>query len=153
MMDCGRGIPDGRDCNNAQGSRPPQVASSCLTVCTFWNRFCIKKWPVTSTSQVRSSYRPLGGARRDPGLVWSRATMTIENIRERSSVIRQFVTLSFVVLRPPLPAVFNGSLQAESSKRIYSTVHVKVRQVCLETIYCGCDVAAIIPTGFMESRS
>ena len=49
-------------------------------------------------SQGLSSYRPLGRAKRDPGLVWSRATMTIENIREGSSVIRQFVALSFVAL-------------------------------------------------------
>ena len=47
-----------------------------------------------------SSYR-LGRARRDPGWVWSRATFTIENIREGSSVIRPFVGLSFVALRPP----------------------------------------------------
>ena len=57
--------------------------------------------------------------------------MTIENIREGSSVIRQFVELSFVALRPPLPAMFNGSLRAENSNSIYSTVYVKVRQVCL----------------------
>ena len=86
-------------------------------------------------------------------MVWSRATMTIENIREGSSVIRQFVALSFVALRPPLPAMFNGSLQAESSNSIYSTVYVKVRQVCLETIYRGRDVVAVIPIGFMESQS
>ena len=48
-------------------------------------------------SQGLSSYR-LGRARRDPGLVWSRATVTIENIREGSSVIRPFVALSFVAL-------------------------------------------------------
>ena len=48
-------------------------------------------------SQGLSSYR-LGQARRDRGLVWSRATVTIENIREGSSVIRQFVALSFVAL-------------------------------------------------------
>ena len=38
-------------------------------------------------------------ARRDPGLVWSRATLTIENIREGSSVIRQFVALRPTLLR------------------------------------------------------
>ena len=47
--------------------------------------------------QGLSSYR-LGRARRDPGLIWSRATVGIENIREGSSVIRQFVALSFVAL-------------------------------------------------------
>ena len=79
--------------------------------------------------------------------------MTIENIREGSSVIKQFVALSFVALRPQLPAMFNGSLRAESSKSIYSTVYVKVRQVSLETIYRGRDVVAVVPIGFMESRS
>ena len=66
--------------------------------------------------------------------------MTTENIREGSSVIRQFVALSFVVLRPPLPAMFNRSLRAESLNSIYSTSYVKVKQVCLETIYRGRDL-------------
>ena len=86
-------------------------------------------------------------------MVWSRATMTIENIREGSSVIRQMVALSFVELRPTLPAMFNSSLRAESSNSIYSTAHVKVWQVCLETIYRGRDVVTIIRIGFIESRS
>ena len=73
--------------------------------------------------QGLSSYRPLGRARRDPGLVWSRATLTIENIREGSSVIRQFVALSFVMLRPPLTAMFNKSLRAEISNSNYSGVY------------------------------
>ena len=47
-------------------------------------------------------------ARRDPDLVWPRATLTIENIREGSSVIRQFVAL-----RPTLTAMFNNSLRAD----------------------------------------
>ena len=45
-------IPEGRDWKNAQGSRPLQVASSSLTVCTFSKRFCIKVacilWSVVS---------------------------------------------------------------------------------------------------------
>ena len=81
-------------------------------------------------------------------MVWSHATLTIVNIRVGSSVIRQFVELL-----PPLPAMFNGSLQAESSNSIHSTLYVKVRQVCLETIYRGCDVVAVVPIEFMESRS
>ena len=62
--------------------------------------------PTQPRSQGLSSYRPLGRARRDPGLVWSRATLTIENIREGSAVIRQFVALSFVALRPTLRIVY-----------------------------------------------
>ena len=42
MMGCGRGISEGRDWKNAQGSRPLQVASSSLTVCTFSKTFCIR---------------------------------------------------------------------------------------------------------------
>ena len=57
-------------------------------------------------SQGLSSNRPLRRARRDPGLVWSRTTLTIENIREGSSVVWQFVALSFVALRPTLTIAF-----------------------------------------------
>ena len=64
-------------------------------------------------SQGLSSNRPLRRARRDPGLVWSRATLTIENIREGSSVVWQFVALIFVALRPTLTAMFNNSLRAD----------------------------------------
>ena len=60
---------------------------------------------------------------------------------------------SLVALRPPLPAMFNGSLRSESSNSIHSTVYVKVRQIYLETIYGGRDVVAVIPIGFMERRS
>ena len=38
-------------------------------------------------SQGLSSYRPLEREKKDPGRVWSRATWTVENIREGSSVI------------------------------------------------------------------
>ena len=60
------------------------------------NRTIIKVLEFQLRSQGLSSYCSLGRSRRDPGLVWSRATMTLENIREGSSVIRQFVALSFV---------------------------------------------------------
>ena len=91
--------------------------------------------------------------RRDPGLVWSGATLTIENIREGSSVIRQFVALSFVALRPTLTAMFNNSLRADRiSNSIYSGVYLKGLQVCLETICRGRDNVAVVPIGFMESR-
>ena len=42
-------------------------------------------------SQGLSSYRPIERVRRDPGTRWSHATLTIKNIREGSSVIRQLV--------------------------------------------------------------
>ena len=47
-------------------------------------------------SQGLSSYRPIERARRDPGTGWSRVTLTIENLREGCSVIRQLVALGFV---------------------------------------------------------
>ena len=63
--------------------------------------------------QDLSSYRPLRRATRDPGSRWSRAALSIENIREGSSVIRQFVALSVAeyhaVLRLTLPAMFNST--------------------------------------------
>ena len=47
-------------------------------------------------SQGLLSYRFPKRARRDPGTRWSSATLTIENISEGSSVVRQLVALSFV---------------------------------------------------------
>jgi len=81
-------------------------------------------------SQGLSSYRPLERAKRDPGWVWSCAYLTIENTREGSSLIEQFVMLCFVefkvrreahsiALRPisdchcPRSTLFPGSLIGE----------------------------------------
>ena len=47
----------------------------------------------------------------------------------------------------------NNSLRAEISNSIYSGVYLKLRQVCLETIYRGREVVAVVPIGNMESRS
>ena len=44
------------------------------------------------------------------------------------------------------------SLQTEISNIIYSSVYLRLSQVCLETIYRGRDVVAVVPIGFMESR-
>ena len=41
-------------------------------------------------------------ARRDPGRVWSRASVTIENTREGSSLNKEFVALSFVEFKARL---------------------------------------------------
>ena len=102
-------------------------------------------------SQGLSSYR-LGRARRDPGLVWSRATVTIENIREGSSVIRQFVALSCrAVTSPPSHAMLKSSLRVEILNSVYSDVYLKVRQVFLETINRGCDAVVVVSVGFMDS--
>ena len=102
-------------------------------------------------SQGLSSYR-LGRARRDPGLAWSHATVTIENIREGSSVIRQFVALiGRAVTSPPSHAIFKRSLRAEISNSVYSDVYLKVRQVFLETINRGRDAVVVVPVGFMDS--
>ena len=43
-------------------------------------------------------------ARRDPGRVWSRASVTIENTREGSSLNKEFVALSFVEFKARLIA-------------------------------------------------
>ena len=66
-------------------------------------------------------------AKRDPGRVWSRASVTIENTREGSSLNKEFVALSFVefkaslgidkiLTKPPLP-----SLDKLSSPRFWET--------------------------------
>ena len=59
-------------------------------------------------SQGLSSYRPLRRARRDPGSRWSRAALSIANIGEGSSVIRQFAEYHYV-LRLTLSAMFNST--------------------------------------------
>ena len=102
-------------------------------------------------SQGLLSDRPLGRARRDPGWVWSLATVTIENIRKGSSVIRQFVALSFVALSPPSRTMFKSSLRVDISNSVYCVIYLKVRQAFLETISRGRDAVAIIPNGFMDS--
>ena len=78
--------------------------------------------------------------------------MTIENIGEGSSVIRQFVALSFVALSRPSHSMFKSSLRAEISNNVYSDAfYLKVRLVFLETIYRGRDAVAVVPVGFMDS--
>ena len=48
--------------------------------------------------------------------------------------------------------IFYSSLQAAVSNSIYSNINFKVKQVvCLEAIYRGRDVAAVLPTGFGKS--
>ena len=79
------------------------------------NQFCGQgETQAQPHSQGLSSYCPLRRARRDPGTRWSHAALTIENIGEGSTVIRQFVALSFVefkvaVLRLTLPVMFSST--------------------------------------------
>ena len=48
--------------------------------------------------------------------------------------------------------MFYSSLQAAISHSIYSNVNLKVKQViCLEAIYHGRDVVAVLPTGYGKS--
>lgn len=48
--------------------------------------------------------------------------------------------------------MFYSSLQAAISNSIYSNINFKVKQVvCLEAIYHGRDVVAILPTGYGKS--
>ena len=44
-------------------------------------------------------------------------------------------------------------LRAEISNSFYSNVYLKVKQVCLEAICPGRDVAAVLPIGYMKNRS
>ena len=90
--------------------------------------------------------------------------MTIENTREGSSLNNEFVTLSFVEFKARLialrfalllchyPRYFTVAFQAAISHGIYSNVNLKVKQViCLEAIYHGRDVVAVLPTGYGKS--
>ena len=80
---------------------------------------------------------------------------------EGSSLNKEFVALSFVEFKarliasaatPPLPVMFYSSLQAAILHNIYSNVNLKVEQViCLEAIYHGRDVVAVLPTGYGKS--
>ena len=72
-----------------------------------WVHF--KPWHHQPRSQGLSSYRPLERAKRDPGWVWSRATLTIENIREGSSVISSFSRWVLSRATATLPAAFNNT--------------------------------------------
>ena len=48
--------------------------------------------------------------------------------------------------------MFYSSLQAAVSNSIYSNINFKVKQVvCLEAIYRGRDVVAVLPTGYGKS--
>ena len=92
-------------------------------------------------------------ARRYPGSVWSRATLITEIIREGSLVIRQFVELSFVEFKlshcdSPLLVILIS--RAEISNSFYSNVYLKVKQVCLEAVFRGCEAAAVLPIGYMK---
>ena len=95
----------------------------------------------------------LGTTRRDPGLVWSRATLTIENIREGSSVIRQFVALSFVACDRHYPRCLTIAFGLTEFRIVCIPAFIeRVWQVCLETVCRGGDNVAVVPTGFMESH-
>ena len=86
-----------------------------------------------STSIPGSPSYHLGRARKDAGWVWSRATLTIQNTKEGSSLIKEFVALSFVEIKARLIA-----------SRCNSSVNLKVKQViCLEAIYRALRVRAI----------
>ena len=91
-------------------------------------------------SQGLSSYRPIEPARKDPGTCWSRSTLTIENIREGSSVIRQLIALSFAfhVSRCAATDITRDGYSNNSfeiSNSIYSNVYLRVKQVYLKAIY------------------
>ena len=71
-------------------------------------------------------------------------TLTIENTWEGSSVIRQFVALTFVGDRTR-----DSSLWAQISNSIYSSVYLKVRKGCLKIFYLGRDVVVVVPIEYL----
>ena len=63
-----------------------------------------------SLVNVRNLVPRVSRARRDPGRVWSRASVTIENTREGSSLNKEFVAfVTFVALIPPNTASAKAS--------------------------------------------
>ena len=44
-------------------------------------------------------------------------------------------------------------LRADISNSFYSNVYLKVKQVCLNALCPGRDVAAVLPIGYMKNRS
>ena len=74
--------------------------------------------------------------RRDPGKGRSRASWTIENIRgvlsNQEICWVELCRIQSIMLRQPLPLMFNSSLLPAISNNIYSNINLKVKQVCLE---------------------
>ena len=100
---------------------------------------------------------PLERAKRDPGTRWSRATLTIENIREGSSVIRQLVALGFVEFKVtccatrmccdrhfyPRWLIILG-LQTAISNSIYSKLSKCVARQFTVIVWCCCRLTRCI---------
>jgi len=106
-------------------------------------------------SQGLSSYRPLERARRDPGWVWSRATLTIKNIREGSSVISNLsrcielsrCRIQCIALRLSLPAALRFRIiSIPTFTCLFWSVSRQFNVVVIFSV-------AVLPTGFMESQS
>ena len=112
-------------------------------------------------SQGLSSSLPLERERRDPGWVWSRVSQKKIIPREGSFVVRFFWHIIFVKFKSSpnsirslrkSTAMFLSCLQFAICKSSYSNVNLKVKQVkCLEAIYFGRDVVAVLPTGYGKS--
>ena len=80
-------------------------------------------------SQGLSSYRPIKRARKDPGMRCSRATLTMENFREGSSVIKQLVALGLVELKVSRCAATDNT----SDGQLYLAFRLKFRIVSIPT--------------------
>ena len=100
-------------------------------------------------SQFLSSSCPPGVREERP---WHRLVTcdfdNIENIRDASSLI----TLNFVRFKASHYDWHYPQCLKTISNSIYSNVYLKIKQVCLEAIYRGCDIVAVLPTGYTESQ-
>ena len=102
-------------------------------------------WKVSETTSFPGSLilPPHRASEERPWHTLVTCFLTIKNITEGSSVIRQLVALGFVdriqlsrCAAAPHPRwLLILSLQAENANIIYSNVYLKVKQVCLEAIY------------------
>ena len=152
-------------CSNHQGwigkslPRPAPIVSHseffCLALVRLLpsrNFFRPRREPdnfVPRVSHLRAHREEEG---RNPGAGWSRATLTIEGIKE-SSDATQFVALSFLEFKATHYDCHYPRCLKAISNSIYSNVYLKIRQVCLEAIYRSRDVVAVLPTGYMERQS
>jgi len=77
----------------------------------------------------------------------SRAILTIEGpLRSKQTICRVEFKASHYDCHYP-------RYLKEISNRIHSNVNLMIKQVCLEAIYRGHDVVAVLPAGYMESQS
>ena len=92
--------------------------------------------------------------KKDPGSGWSRASLTKIIRWEESPCQRNLSRCAFVKIKTRLAqtAMFFRSLQFAVVNSSYWNINLKPKQVkCLEAVYSGRDIIAVLPTGYGKS--